>query len=71
MGQAEILEYLKKAKRPVSRNELATALGERPQKITDRITVLMLHKEIQCIEISRLEAVKLYNCKRRLRLYYV
>lgn len=71
MGQAEIIEYLKEARRPVSRNELAMGLNEKPNKITDRLTTLLIHKEIQCIEISRKEAMKLYRCKRRMRLYYL
>lgn len=76
MGQSEIIQVLEKAKKPLSRKEIAIALQEDALKI-EAIKVSMLLKkmlkysEIKCIEIDRSQAIKHYNCKRRMRLYYV
>jgi len=74
MGQEEICEVLKKHNKPLTRTQIAQELNENPCKISKSLRVLLKYNEIKCIEISRIEAQKLFNnvnYKRRLRLYYL
>jgi len=74
MGQEDIYNVLKKHNKPLTRTQIAEELNEHPCKISKIIKKLLLHNEIKCIEISRLEAQTLLNNqnhKRRLRLYYI
>ena len=71
MGQEEIVEFLEKYKKPVSRSEIASALSQDVILISHAIARLVKSKEIKIIEIDRQQAMKLYHCKRRMRLYYL
>lgn len=71
MGQAEVIAVLERAKKPLSRTEIAKILNEKPHNISVNIRKLLDHKEINYKEIDRAAAFVLYNAKRRLKLYYV
>ena len=70
--QGEILTLLEKEEKPISRREIGIKLKvENLIKISFAIRKLLKHEEIECIELNRIQAWKHYNCKRRMRLYYV
>lgn len=74
MGQGEIIEVLKKTKRPMSAQEIAEQLKEPTTKICKKINILLKYGEVECIEIDRWKARLLYNnenIKRRMKLYLV
>lgn len=71
MGQQEVIEILQKAKKPLSRTEIAERLNETAIKISILIRRMLKYGEVKCIEINRKQALKYYNCKRRMRIYYV
>ena len=74
MGQEEVCNCLKKCKIPVSRTQIANELKEDPNKISKIIRALLIHNEIKCIEISRIEAREMFGPKapnRRIKLYYM
>jgi len=74
MGQKEIIDVLKKAKRPMSAREISEELKEPFHKICVNLNRLVKFKEVEVIEIDRWKARLLYNnsnIKRRMRLYLV
>ena len=74
MGQYEVYCLLKEFKKPLSRTQIAEQLNENPNKISEILRNLLIHNEIKCIEISRIEAKKLLGDKapfRRMKLYYL
>jgi len=71
MGQAEIIDLLKEMRKPVSRREIAIALGEDPNKVSVHLKKLITFKEVNWIEIDRKVAMKKYHCSRRMKLYYI
>ena len=71
MGQADIIEVLEKNEKAMTRREIAEALGEDLVHASHSIARLIKSKDIKIIEIDREQAMKLYKCKRRMRLYYV
>lgn len=71
MGQQDVLNVLEKAKRPMSRGEIAKELGDLPIHTSYSIARLIESKSIKVIEIDRFEAKKRFNCCRRMRLYYL
>ena len=71
MSQEEVIEVLEKAEKPLSRKEIALLLGWRETKVTDTIRKLLQYGEIKCQEINRIQALKLYHCKRGMRIYFI
>lgn len=72
MGQSEIIEVLNNSEKPLSGKELAKLVGQSFQGAVSIILKKLLdQKEIKCIELDRLQAMKLYGSKRKLRLYYI
>ncbi len=71
MSQGEILEVLKKEKKPLSAAEIINQLDINPKRVYVLIKILLKYEEIKCIEIPKDLAMKLYRSKRRMRLYYV
>ena len=70
MGMEEVITFLKNnGKKPLSRTEIAEGLKEDPNKISVIINKLLKWREIEAIEIDRIEAKKKYNCYRRMCLY--
>lgn len=71
MSQADIIFVLEKYKRPMSRTEIAKELEKDLVLIAHNIAACVKSHEVKVIEIDREQAMKVYNCKRRMRLYYV
>ena len=71
MSQSDIIEILEREKKPLSRGEIAKALNGDAVHVSHSIARLVKGKCIKIIEIDRHEAFKKYNCKRRMRLYYI
>lgn len=75
MSQAEILEVLKKSKLPMAAREIAKSLGSLDKgflySVMNKLKKLLENEEIQCIELNRHQALKHFNCKRKLRIYYL
>lgn len=71
MGQSEILELLEKAKKPMSRGQIAEALKMDKARVSHSISKLLKYREIKCNEIDCEEAMKFYGCHRRMRIYYL
>lgn len=71
MSQGDILEVLEKSKRPMSASDIALALNERDKHVFISIRRLIKSNSIKILEIDREQALKLYKCKRRMRLYYI
>lgn len=71
MSQADVIEVLEKIKKPLSRKEIAKELEYNEIRISHVLARLIKSRSIKIIEISREVALKQYNCKRRMRLYYI
>jgi predicted transcriptional regulator len=71
MVQSEILELLEQQEEPLSLGQMAELLGENPKKLSRAIKKMLKYNEIEYEEVNRIVAMKVYNCKRRMRIYYV
>lgn len=71
MTQQEIIDVLKKSGKPLSRSEIAKELNADKILVSHSINRLIYARDIKVIEIDRHQALKLYRCKRRMRLYYI
>jgi DNA-binding transcriptional ArsR family regulator len=74
MSASEIIDLLEKEKKPLSRREIAEKIDATPCRVSHHLKKLVIHKEVQVLEISRFDA-KIYfknNApSRRMRLYFV
>ena len=71
MGQAEVISILKKYKKPLGCSDIAKELNTNTINVSHSLKRLIKSKEIKIIEIDRFEAMKRYNCGKRMRLYFV
>lgn len=76
MGQGEIFEILKNKKIPLSASEIIDEMLKTNSDCNVKGVFVLLgklikHNEIKYLEIPRGLAMKRYNSKRRMRLYYV
>lgn len=71
MGQADIIDLLKKSGKALSRSEIAKELNQDPNSISFLLNKLINYGEVLFEEIDRLEAKEKYNCSRRMKLYKV
>jgi len=74
MGQQEIINCLKKYKKPVSRKKIAEQTGYDVIKVSHSIKKLLDKGEIKCIELDRVQAGKMLGFGRpfrRTRFYYL
>lgn len=74
MGQEEILDFLKKQEKPLSRGQIAIGLDYDEIKVSHLIRKLLNQNEIKSIEISRYEAKKILGDNspcRRCRIYFI
>lgn len=69
--QSEIIDYLKKVKTPKGVSEIAIALKQDKIKVSKALRQLLKFHEVFAFEIDRLQAMDLYHCKRRMKLYYM
>lgn len=70
MGQQEIEELLREQKRPMAGREIAELLDESSKKIFKLINKLLENDDILFIELDRVNAKKLFNSNKRMKLYY-
>lgn len=70
MGQSDIIELLEKSDRPLSRSEIAQELNSAPSNISVLLKTLLDWNEIMFEEIDKELALKKYNCKKRMKLYF-
>ena len=70
IGQEEIAKVLIKADKPLARVEIAKQVGDSPNKVSKYICKMIKRGEIDYIDLDRIEALRLYNSKRRLRLFF-
>lgn len=71
LGQREVINLLKKYDKPLSVGEIARILNDNQKKISKDINKMIQYKEILFIEIDKQTALEKYNCKHRMRLYFV
>lgn len=71
MGQSEVINLLEKKKKPLSCREIAILIGDDPHKVGKDLNKMIKYKEVYTLEIDKDKAYKDYNCKKRMRLYYV
>lgn len=71
MSQSNIIELLEKESEPLSMGEIADMLKANYSKVVKDINKMIKYKEIKYLEIDRLEAMKKYHCRRRMRLYFI
>jgi hypothetical protein len=71
MGQSDILRLLEKEQKPLPVGTIAKKLNECQKKISILLRKLLKYNEVDCIEIDRIEAMKKYKCKHRMRLWFV
>lgn len=71
MSQQDVMDALEKIGKPVSRGEIAKFLKQDIVLVSHSIARLVKGNDIKIIEINREQAMKIYKCKRRMRLYYL
>jgi predicted transcriptional regulator len=71
MSQQDILDVLKKENKPLSRTEIAEILEINATSVSLRLNKLLKYNEVKIIEIKSIDAKKLYNSNRAMKLYYV
>jgi len=71
MSQSDIIEVLEKVHKPLSRKEIAEYLKCDSAIASHSLQRLVKSRSVKVIEINRETAMHKYNCKRRMRLYYL
>jgi len=71
MSQTEVIDLLERVKKPLSVGEISKMLNENPFKISNHLRKMLKYSEVNFIEIDRIKAMENYNCKRRMRLWFV
>ena len=72
MGQTEVINFLKKCDKPVTRKQIADAIHEPPTKVSHHLMNLLRWSEVEFIEYSGEQASKMvdYFLNRRTRFYF-
>lgn len=71
MSQQDVIEILEKMKQPLSVSDIAKLIDDEVTKISKELTRMLKYNEVSFIEIDRFEAMEKYNCKRRMRLWFI
>jgi len=71
MSQQDVIEILEKMKQPLSVSDIAKFIDDEVCKISKELTRMLKYNEVSFVEIDRFEAMEKYNCKRRMRLWFV
>jgi len=71
MSQSKIIDLLEKEDRPLSAGEISKLMGDNQKKISRCLASMLKYHEVCFIEIDRIEAMKNYNCKHQMRLWFV
>lgn len=69
ISQQEVLDCLEKEKRPMSVKQIAEIIGRRDKKIYPLINKLLKWNEVFYKEITAEQAIRHFNCKRRMFIY--
>ena len=71
MGQREVIKILENSDKPLSVGEISKILNDNQKKISKDLNKMLQYKEICFIEIDKDTALIKYNCKHRMKLYFV
>jgi len=71
MSQQDVIEILEKMNKPLSVSDIAKMINDDVYKISKELTRMLKYNEVAFIEIDRFEAMEKYNCKRRMRLWFI
>ena len=73
IGQSEVVEFLKKCEKPVTRKQIADGLDYSPEKVSHILRDLLKFDEVGFIEYKRGMASKLvgYVLLRRTRFFFL
>ena len=71
IAQSEVIELLEKQDKPLSVGEIAKMLEDDQKKISKDLNKMLQYKEVSFIEVDRFVAMEKYNCKHRMRLWFV
>ena len=79
MSQQDVITVLEKNKRPLSVGEIAKELNQHPYRVSHSLRRMLkigddgklVGRDIKIMEIDCRQAMKLYKCKKRMRLYYL
>jgi len=66
-----VIKVLEKSDKPLSVGEISRILNDSQKKISKDINKMLQYKEIEAIEIDKDTALIKYNCKHRMRLYFI
>lgn len=71
MGKQEVADYLKTQTEPKARIEIAEALDQDPNKVSETIRKLLSDGDLDYVELDRKESLTRFKCKRRMRLFFL
>lgn len=71
MSQSEVIKVLEKSNEPLSVGQIAKILDDNQKKISKDLNKMLQYNEICFVEINKEIALEKYNCKHRMRLYFV
>jgi len=71
MSQQDVIKILEKNKKPLAVIDIAKLINDDPYKVSKELARMLKYSEVYFIEIDRFEAMKRYNCKRRMRLWFL
>jgi len=73
MGQQEVINFLLKQNKPLSRGQIADGMNECAEKISHILKKLLKGNDIKCFELDRYKSAEFLGMKhprRRIRFYY-
>ena len=71
MGQSEIAKLLEIASKPLLTREICLILNCEQKKVSEDLSKLLKHEEIDYIELDKDTSYKKYGCKHKMRLYFI
>ena len=71
MGQEEVIEVLQRSEKPLAFCDLVTLTEMSERALRKCLQILVKVGEVQTVEIDRTIAIVKYNCRRRMRLYFI
>ena len=70
-GQGDIQEILEKATYPLAYREIVEICENSERSIRRLLKNMITHREVEFIELDRKLAMEIYNCKKKMRLYFL
>jgi hypothetical protein len=71
MSQSDIIKLLEKEQEPLSVGTIAKKLKDNQKKISKCLSKMLKYSEVKYIEIDRIEAYEKFQCKRRMKLWFI